>query len=91
MANLTEVVHFLGRVQGVGFRMSTKHFARGLGITGYVRNLPNGQVELVATAEAEAISRLIGRLKGLYGDNISDVERQQKAEMEEFSGFDVRR
>ena len=41
-------VIFVGRVQGVGFRWTTKNLADGFEVTGYVKNLPNGTVEMVA-------------------------------------------
>ncbi len=91
MTRLTEIVHFSGKVQGVGFRMSTQRLARDSGVVGYAKNLADGRVEMVATAEAAAISRLIERLKGLYGDGIVSIERQPATDMEEFSGFAVRR
>lgn len=52
--------HFLvsGRVQGVFFRASTQEMARQLGLTGWVRNLPDGHVELVACGEESGLSRL---------------------------------
>jgi acylphosphatase len=40
-------VYYAGRVQGVGFRYTAQHLADQAGVTGYVRNLPNGEVELV--------------------------------------------
>lgn len=91
MTRHTEIVRFSGKVQGVGFRVSTQRLARDSKVVGYVKNLTDGRVELVATGEAEAISRLIDRLKGLYGDGIADIERVPRAEVEEFSDFAVRR
>ena len=55
MTRLTEIVHFSGKVQGVGFRASTQRLARDSGVVGYVRNLADGRVEMVATAESDAI------------------------------------
>ncbi len=42
------LVYYSGRVQGVGFRYTVKALARGFEITGTIRNLPDGRVELVA-------------------------------------------
>jgi acylphosphatase len=50
-------VFYSGRVQGVGFRVTARHLARGYEVTGTVRNLPDGRVELIAEgakAELEA-------------------------------------
>ena len=46
-----------GRVQGVGFRWFTKDAAAREGLTGYVRNLPDGSVEAYAEGEADAVTR----------------------------------
>ena len=48
-----------GRVQGVFFRASATHIARGLEIGGFVRNLTDGSVELIGEGEEEALNRLI--------------------------------
>ncbi len=47
-----------GLVQGVGFRWFTKDAAQREGLTGWVRNLPNGRVEAFVEGEAEAVTRL---------------------------------
>jgi acylphosphatase len=48
------VVHYSGRVQGVGFRATARHIACGYEVTGAVRNLPDGRVEIIAEgAKAE--------------------------------------
>lgn len=87
----TETLYFSGHVQGVGFRAATQRLARGCGVEGFVQNLPDGRVEVVATAEAASIDRLIERLKGMFGAGISRVERLPGVAVEEFSGFHIRR
>jgi acylphosphatase len=52
-----------GRVQGVGFRYSTEDEANRLGLAGWVRNLPDGGVELEAEGEQGALDRLLAFLR----------------------------
>lgn len=47
-----------GRVQGVGYRLACQAVAQGLGLSGFVRNLGDGQVEVVASGPAGAVSQL---------------------------------
>ena len=49
---------FFGRVQGVGFRATTRDIARRYSIAGYVRNLPDGSVEVVAAGADDALDQL---------------------------------
>lgn len=51
-----------GRVQGVGFRYFVLREARALGLSGWVRNLPNGAVEVVAAGDEIPLNTLEGRL-----------------------------
>ncbi len=65
-----------GRVQGVGFRWFVREEARRLGLAGWVRNLPTGEVELVAEGAPEsldALARSIG--KGPPGARVELVHR----------------
>jgi acylphosphatase len=51
----TVQVFYEGRVQGVGFRYSARRVAAGFDVAGYVRNLPDGRVELVASGDEEEV------------------------------------
>ena len=71
-----------GRVQGVAYRASAVYEARGLGLTGWVRNVPDGSVELEAQGDDESITALLAwcaqgppaaRVKGVSIDELSVV------------------
>jgi acylphosphatase len=63
-----------GRVQGVGFRFFAQTAAAREGITGNVRNLDDGRVEIVAEGDAEAITRFERTLRqGPIGARVDDV------------------
>ncbi len=65
-------VLFSGDVQGVGFRATTCRLAAGRPLTGYVRNLPDGRVELVTEGEPAFIDALIRDLHDHFGDMIDE-------------------
>lgn len=52
-----------GKVQGVGFRATTRHYALQLGLKGTVKNLPDGAVEIWIQGTKDAIERLLLKLK----------------------------
>ncbi len=56
-------IYVYGRVQGVGFRLFVKETAKNLNLSGFVRNLFNGNVEVVAEGEKEKLNVFIDRLK----------------------------
>ena len=55
-------VRIAGRVQGVGFRWFVREEARRLGVAGWVRNLPGGDVELLAEGPSDALAQLARRV-----------------------------
>ena len=64
-----------GRVQRIGFRAFVYDHAVHEGITGYVRNLPDGSVEVMAEGEAEAMQRFERAIRqGPPGARVNDVE-----------------
>ena len=84
--------HFLvsGQVQGVFFRASTEAAARRLGLTGWVRNLRDGRVELVACGEQAPLEELERWLwQGPPRARVTEVQVQETV-AQSFDGFFVR-
>jgi len=79
-----------GRVQGVWYRDSTQRQAQALGISGYVRNLPDGRVEVLACGETAALQRLQDWLwLGPPAAEVTDVQCTPTAD-EPPPGFQIR-
>jgi acylphosphatase len=68
-------VRVTGRVQGVGFRWFVRERARRLGLSGWVRNLRDGSVEVAAAGDRGQLELLLGELRrGPDGASVSEVE-----------------
>jgi acylphosphatase len=68
-------VRIAGRVQGVGFRWFVREEARRLGLSGWVTNLPGGEVEVKASGEGSSLERLRRALEvGPTGAHVREVE-----------------
>lgn len=79
-----------GKVQGVSFRAATRSEARRLGLTGWVRNLPNGDVEVLACGGTAALDSLTQWLwRGPLLAQVSEV-RHDVAQSEHSTSFEVR-
>lgn len=78
-----------GDVQGVGFRYRANYAARGLGLTGYVRNLYNGKVELEVQGERELISRFLGEVEAGSFIHIEDIDWKDIPVVEDERCFQV--
>ncbi|MFA4837700.1 MAG: acylphosphatase [Dehalococcoidia bacterium] len=89
-AHLSATVH--GRVQGVYFRAFVEREARGLGLTGYTRNLPGGiSVEVSAEGEREKLEELVKRLHaGPSGSRVENVDIEWGKYSHSFDDFRVR-
>jgi Acylphosphatases len=55
-------VFYEGHVQGVGFRFTVRHIAKGFDVTGWVRNLPDGRVELQVTGDEEELRAFLDQV-----------------------------
>ena len=78
-----------GRVQGVGFRYFAQRAATSLGLSGYVKNLDDGRVEVYASGAASKLSELAGLLrKGPMHSDVRNVE-EQAAPVERRASFSI--
>jgi acylphosphatase len=88
-ASVSAVVY--GRVQGVFFRGFVSRRARALGLTGYVRNLPQGGVEVRAEGESEKLEELVEHLRvGPPGARVERVEVNWSEPTGGLSHFEIR-
>jgi acylphosphatase len=79
------VLHFMvrGRVQGVGFRWFVHREAAAIGLRGWVRNTDAGEVEVVATGDADQLDDLRRQLhKGSRGSRVDAVVQHELADSE---------
>ena len=82
--------HFKGRVQGVGFRYQTLNMAKNFEVSGFVRNLPDGRVELVVEGERIEAERMIAELAEQMAFFIRGIDQEAVDEERAHSGFSVR-
>ncbi|MGQ9582940.1 MAG: acylphosphatase [Thermoplasmatota archaeon] len=85
---------FRGRVQGVWFRANTERKARSAGLTGWVRNLPDGSVEAVFEGEEEVIERVLAEIdagEGMGAARVSDISVEWGDFRGEYRSFSINR
>lgn len=82
--------HFSGHVQGVGFRYTVQELANNFDLRGYVRNLPDGRVELVVEGDESEIARLIQRISEKMEGFIRKRTDFDAPATNEFNDFSIR-
>ncbi|MHC4293033.1 MAG: acylphosphatase [Planctomycetota bacterium] len=70
-------VIFIGRVQGVGFRYTSYNIARRYQLTGYVKNLSDGTVEMIAQGPAGDVSECMRDIGEYFGNYIRDTKIEE--------------
>jgi len=83
-------ITYSGNVQGVSFRYTAQSIARGYEVVGYVRNLPTGQVELVAEGSSDEIDRFLGELAEQMSGQIRSVGCDRRPVLGQFAEFLIR-
>ena len=80
---------FSGTVQGVGFRFTTRRLARSRKVSGFVKNLSDGRVEMVAEGPAEEVKGFLSDVREAMASSIRDADIREEEPTGEFDGFGV--
>ncbi|WP_411826326.1 acylphosphatase [Luteolibacter sp. AS25] len=88
---MTKRVIYEGRVQGVGFRYTTKDLARGFDVLGTVKNLPDGSVELIIAGEDAEVGEFLRDLQedSAVAHHIKNVLVEEIAPLPDLKGFSI--
>jgi len=87
--NIRAHVFYTGIVQGVGFRYTTQRFAEDLQLTGWVKNLSDGRVEMVAEGPKPKVLELFERLEAHFSGSIRGKDISYQDPIEHFKDFRV--
>jgi len=83
------IVYYAGHVQGVGFRYTAASIARGYDVAGFVRNLPDGRVELVVEGAAHEVDAFLREVRDRFFNQIRDERSDVRPATGEFTGFEI--
>lgn len=91
MARIRRRLLISGRVQGVCFRHHTRQTAQNNGVTGWVRNLPDGRVEVVLEGEESTVMATVdGCRRGPEWARVDTIDIQEQEIDNDFAGFTIR-
>ena len=82
--------YYSGGVQGIGFRFTAERLAEELGIFGWVSNLGDGRVELVAEAAEDTLKDFLSQISGIFSRYIQDADVEWVPATGEFKDFGVK-
>lgn len=80
---------YSGRVQGVGFRYTARNLALNFDVTGFVRNLPDGRVELVVEGTAREVEAFLSALSERMTDFVRRAEKHAEPATGQFQAFQI--
>jgi acylphosphatase len=79
MTSQARLVHYSGMVQGVGFRLTVARIARSFPVTGWVKNLADGRVQLLAEGSEAAVSDFLQAVRSRWQRNITKEQIEETA------------
>lgn len=83
--------NFSGHVQGVGFRFQTESVARNFDVQGYVQNLADGTVALVAEGEKAELERFLAEIQAKMAANIRETRQSWARASDQYADFSIKR
>jgi acylphosphatase len=83
-----QMVHYTGKVQGVGFRATAVEIAKDYPVTGWVKNLDDGRVQLVAEGPGDAVEDFLKAIRARWKDNITKEEAKEQEVSGKYKRFE---
>ena len=83
------LVTYTGKVQGVGFRAAAVEIARDYPVAGWVKNLSDGRVQLLAEGPADAVDKFLQAVRRHWDRNIEKEEVESQTPTGKYKGFDI--
>jgi acylphosphatase len=77
-------------VQGVGFRATAEKIAKDYPVTGWVKNLPDGRVQLLAEGQEQAVQNFLAAIRAHWGKNIQKEQVETTKPTGEYQAFATR-
>jgi acylphosphatase len=88
-ATIARMVRYSGRVQGVGFRITTNRLARSFAVSGWVRNLADGRVELFVQGNEGEVQRFLQAVRDRWQGYVEHEEIETRQTTGEDKGFHI--
>ena len=89
MADVAKHVIFLGRVQGVGFRFTARRIAGRYELAGFVRNLPNGTVEMLVQGNMNEVANCLRDIDEAFAGYLRDTQIENVPPNPRYSTFEI--
>ena len=86
---IARLVHYSGRVQGVGFRATAAWLARGFAVAGWVRNLPDGRVRLHVEGTGGEVERFLTAVRERFAGYVEAEQGEDTAPTGQLRGFEI--